>query len=122
MGLLVLQLTPLRGLRKDGGVATAYGAKQGKHIAIDFVTRITEDDNDNPDRVRKWGDLVSFFDFQAKTVKPSKDEGIGGSYLKPILSHSFKGLSTPDKYPEHVTERNPLRIQPDDKFTIIEIA
>ena len=100
---------------EDGGVATAYGAKKGKDIATDFTKRITDDNNVNPDRVRKWGDPVSFFDFQAKAVKPSKDEGIGGTYLNPILSHSFKGLSIADKVPEHETERNPLSSQGNDE-------
>ena len=55
----------------DGGVLIGLGADIGKQIANDMGTRLTEDNNTSPDRVRCFGDPISAFDCQAQTVMPS---------------------------------------------------
>ena len=55
----------------DGGLLSGLGADIGKKISTDFANRITEDTNTNPDRIRYFGDPISAFDFNAKTVMPS---------------------------------------------------
>ena len=52
----------------DGGVLTGLGADIGKHISTDMANILTEDNNTSPDRVRYFGDPISMFDFQAKTI------------------------------------------------------
>ena len=96
---------------EDAGLATVYGAKKGGEIASDFSNRITNDTNINPDRVRRFGDPVSIFDRNAKTVYT-------GTGFNPLKNHSYRGLSIDDKVLEHETERNPLSIQDDDKNAV----
>ena len=55
----------------DGGLVSGLGADMGKKVSTDFANRITEDTNTSPDRIRYFGDPISMFDFQAKTVMPS---------------------------------------------------
>ena len=55
----------------DGGVLTGLGADIGKRIPTDMANRVTEDTNTTPDRTRYFGDPISMFDFQAKTIMPS---------------------------------------------------
>ena len=55
----------------DGGLLTGMGADIGKKVSIDFANRITSDTNTSPDRIRYFGDTISMFDFQAKTIMPS---------------------------------------------------
>ena len=54
----------------DGGLLTGLGADIGNKIPSDFANRITSDTNTPPDRIRYFGDPVSMFDFQAKSVMP----------------------------------------------------
>ena len=86
----------------DGGLMTGLGAELGKNIGSDFANRITEDTNNNPDRVRYFGDPVSMFDFNATTVMPSFKQRWKNS------AHSYANLEIADKVEIHDVERNPL--------------
>ena len=92
----------------DGGLLTGMGADIGKKVSTDFANRITEDNNKKPDRIRYFGDPVSMFDFQAKTVMPS----FGFRWRN--SAHSYSGLEIADKVPLHDTMRNMLEPSPDD--------
>ena len=92
----------------DGGLLTGMGADIGKKVSTDFANRITSDTNTSPDRIRYFGDPVSMFDFQAKTVMPS----FGFRWRN--SAHSYSGLEIADKVPLHDTMKNPLSISPDD--------
>ena len=39
-------------------------------MSTDMANRLTEDANTTPDRIRYFGDPISMFDFQAKTIMP----------------------------------------------------
>ena len=92
----------------DGGLMTGLGAELGKNIGSDFANRITSDTNTNPDRIRYFGDPISFFDNNATTVMPSFKQRFNNS------AHSYKGLFIKDAVPLHDVEKNPLTISPDD--------
>ena len=51
-------------------------------------TRLTEDTNTSPDRIRYFGDPISAMDFQATTVMPSFKQRFNNP------SHSYSGLRT----------------------------
>ena len=91
----------------DGGLLTGMGADIGK-VSSDFANRITEDTNTSPDRIRYFGDPVSMFDFQAKTVIPSMGSRWNNS------AHSYMELFTKDAVPLHDTMKNMLEPSPDD--------
>ena len=86
----------------DGGILSGLGADIGKKVSTDFANRITSDTNTNPDRIRYFGDPVSMFDFNAKTVMPSMGFRWNNS------AHSYKGLFIKDAVPLHDTMKNPL--------------
>ena len=92
----------------DGGLLTGLGADIGKKISTDFANRITEDTNTNPDRIRYFGDPISAFDFNAKTVMPS----FGFRWKN--SAHSYNDLFIKDAIPIHDTPKNPLTPSPDD--------
>jgi hypothetical protein len=92
----------------DGGLMTGLGAELGKKMGSDFANRITSDTNTNPDRIRYFGDPISAFDFNAKTVMPSFKQRFNNS------AHSYKGLFIKDAVPLHDTIKNPLTPSPDD--------
>ena len=91
----------------DGGLLTGMGADIGK-VSSDFATRITSDTNTSPNRIRYFGDPVSMFGFQAKTVMPSFGFRFNNS------AHSYKGLFIKDAIPLHDTMKNMLEPSPDD--------
>ena len=86
----------------DGGLLSGLGADVGKKISTDFANRITEDTNTNPGRIRYFGDPISAFDFNAKTVMPS----FGFRWKN--SAHSYKDLFIKDAVPIHDTPKNPL--------------
>ena len=92
----------------DGGLLSGLGTDIGKKVSSDFANRITEDTNTSPDRIRYFGDPVSMFDFQAKTVIPSMGFRWNNS------AHSYKELFIKDAVPLHDTMRNMLEQSPDD--------
>ena len=92
----------------DGGLLTGLGADIGKEVSTDFANRITSDINTSPDRIRYFGDPISMFDFNAKTVMPSVGFRFNNS------SHSYKGLCIKDAIPLHDTMKSPLTTSPDD--------
>ena len=93
----------------DGGLLSGLGADIGKKVSSDFANRITSDTNTSPDRIRYFGDPVSMFDFQAKTVMPS----FGFRWRN--SAHSYSGLEIADKVPLHDTMKNRLEPSPDDR-------
>ena len=92
----------------DGGLLSGLGADIGKKVSTDFANRITSDTNTSPDRIRYFGDPISAFDFQAKTVMPSFGFRFNNS------AHSYKELFIKDAVPLHDVERNMLEPSPDD--------
>ena len=92
----------------DGGLLSGIGADIGKKVSSDFANRITSDTNTTPDRIRYFGDPVSMFDFQAKTVMPTFGFRFNNS------AHSYKELFIKDAVPLHDTMKNMLEQSPDD--------
>ena len=92
----------------DGGLLTGMGADIVKKVATDMGNRLTPDTNTVPDRIRHFGDPLSAFDFNAKTVMPSFKQRFDNS------AHSYSGLQIADKVPIHGTIHNPLEPSPDD--------
>ena len=92
----------------DGGLLTGLGAGIGKKVSPDFANRITSDTNTSPDRIRYYGDPISAFDFQAKTVMPSLGFRFNNS------AHSYKGLFIKYALPLHDTPKNMLEPPPED--------
>ena len=86
----------------DAGLLSALGSDISKNISSDFANRITEDDNKTPNRVRYFGDPISMFDFNAKTVMPSMGFRWNNS------AHSYKGLFIKDAVPLHDTPKSPF--------------
>ena len=98
----------------DAGLLSGLGADIGKKISSDFANRITEDTNTSPDIVRSFGDSVSMFDFNAKTVMPSMGFRWNDS------AHSYKELFIKDAVPLHDTPKNMLQTSPgDSEATVI---
>ena len=92
----------------DEGLFTYGLSTAGSKIGSTIGTRLTTSKEDNPDRIRYAGDPISAFDFNAKTVVPSLNFRMNNS------AHSYKGLSIPDKVPEHDLVKEPLPTQPSD--------
>ena len=92
----------------DGGLLTGMGADIGKKVSTDFSNRVTSDTNSSPDRIRYFGDPISMFDFQAKSVMPPFGSRWNNS------SHSYKGLFIKDAVPLHDIMKNTLTRPPDD--------
>jgi hypothetical protein len=92
----------------DGGLLAGLGADIGKKVSTDFANRLTSDTNTSPDRIRYFGDPISFFDNNAKTVMPSFGFRFNNS------AHSYKELFIQDAVPLHDTIKNPLTPSPDD--------
>ena len=93
----------------DGGLLSGLGADIGKKVSTDFANRITSDTNTSPDRIRYFGDPVSMFDFNSKTVMPSFGFRWNNS------AHSYKGLFIKDAVPLHDTMKNMLEPSPNDE-------
>ena len=55
----------------DGGLLTRMGADIGNKVSSDFAHRIAENIKTSPDRIIYFGDPISAFDFNTKTVMPS---------------------------------------------------
>ena len=92
----------------DGGLLAGLGADIGKKVSTDFANRLTSDTNTSPDRIRYFGDPISFFDNNATTVMPSFGFRFNNS------AHSYKELFIKDAVPLHDVERNMLEPSPDD--------
>ena len=98
----------------DEGLFTYGLSTAGSKIGSTIGTRLTTSKEDNPDRIRYAGDPISAFDFNGETVVPSLGFRTNNS------AHSYKGLSIPDKFPEHDLAKEALPIQPsDDKANLI---
>ena len=93
----------------DGGLLTGLGADIGKKVSSDMANRLTSDNNTSPDRIRCFGDPISFMDSNATTVMPSFKQRFNNS------AHSYSGLQIADKVHVHHTMRNNLTPTPDDK-------
>ena len=93
----------------DGGLLTGLGADIDKKVSSDFANRITEDTNTSPDRIRYFGDPVSMFDFNSRTVMPSM------GFRWKNSAHSYKGLFIKDAVPLHDTMKNPLTTSSNDE-------
>ena len=92
----------------DAGLLSGLGSDIGKKVSSDFANRITGDTNTSPDRIRYFGDPVSMFDFNAKTVMPS----MGFRFIN--SAHSYKELFIKDAVALHDVEKNMLEPPPDD--------
>lgn len=93
---------------------TRAGTKIGTKVGNTVGTRLTTRPENNPDRIRYFGDPISALDFNAKTVMPSL------KFRWENSAHTYKGLSIPDKVEEHDVIDTPLSIQPsDDQAQII---
>ena len=92
----------------DEGLFTAGLSSEGGKLGKKLGTRLTTRPENNPDRIRYYGDGISAFDFNAKRVWPSQE------FLKNHNPHSYKGLSIPDKVEEHDLMVQPLTVQPSD--------
>ena len=93
---------------------TRAGTKVGTKVGNTVGTRLTTRPENNPDRIRYFGDPISALDFNAKTVMPSL------KFRWENSAHTYKGLSIPDKVEEPDTISTPVSIQPsDDQAQII---
>ena len=92
----------------DQGLFTAGLTKEGGKLGANVGTRLTTRPENNPDRIRYYGDPISSLDFNAKSVMPSLDFRMNHS------AHSYKGLSTPDKVEEHDLFKPHLTVQSSD--------
>ena len=73
-----------------------------------IADRLTTRPESNPDRIRYFGDPISVFDFNAKTVMPSL------GFRMTHRAHTYKHMSIPDKVPEPDVSHVPLTAQPSD--------
>ena len=87
----------------DQGLFTAGLATEGGTLGAKVGTRLTTRPENNPDRIRYYGDPISALDFNAKSVMPSL-----GFRMK-HSAHSFSGLSIPDKVPEHDLQKSTFK-------------
>ena len=92
----------------DQGLFTAGLSSAGGKVGAKVGTRLTTRPENNPDRIRYYGDPISALDFNAKSVMPSLGFRMAHS------AHSYKGLSIPDKVEEHDLIVEPLKVQPSD--------
>ena len=75
----------------DGGVSGGLGADIGKKVSTDMANRLTEDTNTPLGRILYFGDPISMFYFQAKTIMPPFKQRWRNS------AHSYPGLQIADK-------------------------
>ena len=87
----------------DAGLLYGLGSDIGKKVSTDFANGITEDTNTSPDRIKCFGDPVSMFDFNAKSVMPSFGFRFDNS------AHSYKELFIKYAIPLHDTMKNYVR-------------
>ena len=92
----------------DGGSLIGLGADISKKVSTDMANRLTEDNNTPPDRIRYFGDPISFMDMNATTVMPSFKQRWNNS------AHSYSGLQIADKAHVHDVSKNMLQTTPDD--------
>ena len=90
--------------KKEGN--SPYGIIQSKTFGSPTVS--ANFTNNNPNRIRYFGDPISFFDNNATTVMPS----LGFRWKN--SAHSYKGLFIKDAVPLHDVEKNMLEPSPDD--------
>ena len=90
--------------KKEGN--SPYGIVQSKTFSSPTVS--ANFTNNNPNRIRYFGDPISFFDNNATTVMPS----LGFRWKN--SAHSYKGLFIKDAVPLHDVEKNMLEPSPDD--------
>ena len=93
----------------DGGLLTGMGADISKKIGTDMTNRLTENTNTSPDRIRYYGDPISMFDFNAKSVMPSFKQRWNNS------AYTYSGLFIKDAIPAHDTPKNPLTLSGNDE-------
>ena len=67
----------------DQGLFTSRLIKEGGKLGAKVGTRLTTRPETNPDRIRYYGDPISAFDFNAKSVMPSF--GLQNEPLSPQL-------------------------------------
>ena len=92
----------------DGGLLTGLGADISKHMSTDMANILTGNNNTSPDRIRYFGDPISFMDSNAKAVMPAFKQRFNNS------AHSYSGLQLADTVHVHDTMRNNLTPSPDD--------
>ena len=68
-----------------------------------MANRLTSDNNTSPDRIRYFGDPISFMDMNATTATPSFKPRFNNS------AHSYSGIFINN------AENHPLQPSPDDK-------
>ena len=90
--------------KKEGN--NPYGIIQSKTFSSPTVS--ANFTNNNPNRIRYFGDPISALDFNSTTVYPSFKTRWKQS------AHSYAGLEIADKIPLHDVERNMLEPSPDD--------
>ena len=95
--------------KKEG--TNPYGIVQSKTFGSPTVS--ANFTNNNPNRIRYFGDPISALDFNSTTVYPSFKTRWKQS------AHSYAGLEIADKVPLHDVERNPLTISPDDSTATV---
>ena len=83
----------------DGGLLTGMGVDVGRKIGTDMASRLTEDTNTSPDKIRYYGDPTFMFDFNAKHVMPSFKHRWNNS------AHSYSGLFIKGAIPVHDTPK-----------------
>ena len=93
----------------DGGLLTGLGADiDCLKVATDMGNILTEDNYTTPDRVRYFGDPISAFGFQPKTIMPSFKQRWRNS------AHSYAGSQIAGKVETHDTMKNMLEPSPED--------
>ena len=90
--------------KKEGN--NPYGIIQSKTFGSPTVS--ANFTNNNPNRIRYFGDPISALDFGSTTVMPSM------SFRWKNSAHSYKGLFIKDAVETHDTEKNMLEPSPDD--------
>ena len=90
--------------KKEGN--NPYGIIQSKTFGSPTVS--ANFTNNNPNRIRYFGDPISALDFGSTTVMPSMGFRFNNS------AHSYKDLFINDAVPLHDVEKNPLTVSPDD--------
>ena len=89
-----------------------YGIVQSKTFGSPTVS--ANFTNNNPNRIRYFGDPISALDFNSTTVYPSFKTRWKQS------AHSYAGLEIADKAPLHDVDRNPLTASPDDSEATVK--
>ena len=73
-----------------------------------MANRLTSDNSTSPDRIRYFGDPISFMDMNTTTAMPSFKQRFNNS------APSYSGIQVADKVHVHDTMRNNLTPSPDD--------